>query len=155
MKGMSELIIVLIITFGILLTPLFFIGFDFWAGNRKAKQRGERIYSDKWQRTVAKISRYYNMLLALTVLDCMQIVCIWFLDTYYSYHLPMFPVITLVGSFGVGAIEVKSIFEKAEDKAKKDVSDVAVLVSEIMKSKIDPAEIAKTVVGYMNKPDGQ
>lgn len=37
MKGMSELIIVLIITFGILLTPLFFIGFDFWAGNRKAK----------------------------------------------------------------------------------------------------------------------
>ena len=50
---MSELIIVLIITFGILLTPLFFIGFDFWAGNRKAKQRGERIYSDKWQRTVA------------------------------------------------------------------------------------------------------
>ncbi len=155
MKGMSELIIVLIITFGILLTPLFFIGFDFWAGNRKARQRGEPILSDKWQRTVAKISRYYNMLLALTVLDCMQMACIWFLDNYYGYHLPMFPVITLFGAFAVGAIEVKSIFEKAEDKAKKDVSDVAVLVSEIMKSKTDPAEIAKAVVSYMNKPDGQ
>jgi len=155
MKGMSELIIVLIITFGILLTPLFFIGFDFWAGTRKAKQRGETITSDKWQRTVAKISRYYNMLLALTVLDCMQMACIWFLDNYYGYHLPMFPIITLVGAFVVGAIEVKSIFEKAEDKAKKDVSDVAVLVSEIMKSKTDPAEIAKSVVEYMNKPNGQ
>lgn len=32
--------------------PLVFIALDFWAGIRKAKQRGEEITSDRWQRTV-------------------------------------------------------------------------------------------------------
>ena len=42
MENYSQLVIVLFITFGVLLTPLFFIAFDYWAGTRKAKQRGDR-----------------------------------------------------------------------------------------------------------------
>lgn len=44
--------VVMLITFGILVVPLVFIALDFWAGIRKAKQRGEEITSDGWQRTV-------------------------------------------------------------------------------------------------------
>lgn len=40
MKGIDELFVVAWMLFGILLTPLFFIAFDFWAGIRKARQRG-------------------------------------------------------------------------------------------------------------------
>ena len=59
MKGIDELFIVAWMLFGILLTPLFFIAFDLWAGIRKAKQRSEKISSDGWKRTVNKVARYY------------------------------------------------------------------------------------------------
>ena len=39
----EQLIIILFITIGILVTPLVFIALDFWAGIRKAKLRGEPI----------------------------------------------------------------------------------------------------------------
>ncbi|MFR3549512.1 hypothetical protein [Bacteroides sp.] len=150
MKGLDELFVVAWMLFGILLTPLFFIGFDFWAGIRKAKQRKERITSEGWQRTVNKIARYYNMLLALVVVDCMQISGVWYLDNYYDYHIPIFPFITILGAMVVAAIEVRSIFEKAEDKAKKQISDVAILAAEIAKHKANPVEIAQALAEYMN-----
>ncbi|MDD3038250.1 hypothetical protein [Bacteroides sp.] len=150
MKGLDELFVVAWMLFGILLTPLFFIGFDFWAGIRKAKQRGEKITSEGWQRTVNKIARYYNMLLALVVVDCMQISGVWYLDNYYDYHIPIFPFITILGAMVVAAIEVRSIFEKAEDKAKKQISDVAVLAAEIAKHRTSPTEIAQAIAEYMS-----
>ncbi|MFV0586912.1 hypothetical protein [Bacteroides reticulotermitis] len=151
MKGLNELFVVAWMLFGILLSPLFFIGFDFWAGVRKAKQRGEKITSEGWKRTVDKVARYYNMLLALVVIDCMQIAGVWYLDNYYDYHIPIFPFVTIMGALVVAAIEVRSIFEKAEDKVKKQVSDVSSLALEIAKSKADPEEIAKAVVDFINR----
>lgn len=151
MKGLNELFIVGWMLFGILLTPLFFIGFDLWAGIRKAKQREERITSDGWKRTVDKVARYYNALLALTVVDCMQMGGVWYLDGYYGYHIPIFPFITLIGAIGVGIIEIKSIYEKADEKEKKGYNQIAALAVEIARHKSDPAEIAAAVVEYMNK----
>ena len=151
MKGIDELFIVAWMLFGILLTPLFFIAFDLWAGIRKAKQRSEKISSDGWKRTVNKVAGYYNALLALVVVDCMQMAGVWYLDNYYDYHIPIFPFITLLGAFGVAAIEVKSIYEKADEKERKEMKQVAALATEIAKHKADPAEIAQAVVEYMNK----
>ena len=155
MRGLNEVFIVAWMLFGILLTPLFFIGFDFWAGIRKARQRKERITSDGWRRTVNKIARYYNMLLALVVVDCMQMAGVWYLDSYYGYHIPIFPFVTLLGAMVVGTIEIRSIFEKAEDKEKREYKQVAMLAAEIARHKADPGEIAKAVVEYMNKEDKQ
>jgi hypothetical protein len=151
MKGVDELFIVAWMLFGILLTPLFFIAFDLWAGIRKAKQRGEKISSDGWKRTVNKVARYYNALLALVVVDCMQMAGVWYLDNYYDYHIPIFPFITLLGAFGVAAIEVKSIYEKAEEKERREMKQVAALAAEIAKQKTDPEEIAKAIFKYMSK----
>ncbi|MBC5606129.1 hypothetical protein [Bacteroides difficilis] len=151
MKGLDELFVVAWMLFGILLTPLFFIAFDFWAGTRKAKQRGEPLMSDKYKRTVDKVARYYNALLALVVVDCMQMAGIWYLDNYYDYHIPIFPFITLLGAFGVAAIEVKSIYEKAEDKERREMEQVATLVTEITKHRIESTEIARAVVEFLNK----
>ncbi len=151
MEEFDELFVVAWMLFGILLTPLFFIGFDFWAGVRKAKQRKERITSEGWKRTVDKISRYYNMLLALTVVDCMQISGIWYLDNYYNYQIPIFPFITMLGAMVVAIIEVKSILEQAEEKSKKQVSDIAIWITEIMRQKMAPTEIAAIIIEYINK----
>lgn len=151
MKGLNELFIIAWMLFGTLLTPLFFIGFDFWAGVRKAKQRKEPITSDGWRRTVNKIARYYNMLFALVVLDCMQMAGVWYLDNYYDYHIPIFPFVTLLGAMVVGTIETRSIFEKAEEKEKREYKQVAMLAAELAKHRADPKQIAQTVIEYINK----
>ena len=67
----EQLIVVMFLMVGLLITPLFFIALDFWAGIRKAHTRGDRIRSDKMQRTIQKLSRYYNAILAMMVLDAL------------------------------------------------------------------------------------
>ena len=98
----GKFFVVTSILFFILITPLFFIAFDFWAGTRKAKQRGERIVSDGWQRTVRKIARYYNALLALVVVDAMQMASIWYLQEFYgkAYQTPSDRTIVVKIPFG-------------------------------------------------------
>lgn len=144
----DKLFFVTLILFFILLTPLIFIGFDFWAGNRKARQRGEPIISDKWQRTVQKVAKYYNALLALVVVDAMQMASIWYLQQFYGWRVPIFPLVTLLGAMGVAAIEIKSIFESAEEKEKREIKKVAQLVSRIVARKGDPDEIASALTDY-------
>ena len=75
----NQIIIVIFITFGILITPIIFIALDFWSGVRKARHRGDRITSDGWKRTAYKISKYYNMLIPLLILDVMQVAGFWYL----------------------------------------------------------------------------
>lgn len=150
MNTYNPLIIVLFITFGLLLTPLFFIGFDYWAGLRKAHQRKERITSDKMKRTSVKIARYYNMLLALLVLDAMQISGFWYLNAFAGWHIPLFPLLVFCGSLFVGGIEIKSILEPADEKERREMIQVAALAQELAKHRTEPTEIAKAVADYIN-----
>ena len=46
-----QLRVVVIGVAALLVTPILFVALDFWAGIRKAHQRGEKIRSDKMQRT--------------------------------------------------------------------------------------------------------
>ena len=46
----EQLIVLLFITTGMLLTPLIFIALDYWSGIRKAHKRNELIRSDKMKR---------------------------------------------------------------------------------------------------------
>ena len=151
MKGLGELFVVAWMLFGEYLLVLLAAMADLWSGIRKAKQRGEVRSSYGFKRTIDKLARYYNMLIALTVVDCMQMGGVWYLDNYYDYHLPIFPLITLLGAIGIGAIEVRSIYEKADDKIKNEYQQVAILATEIAKRKDDPNEIAKAIIDYINK----
>jgi len=126
---------------------------DLWSGVRKAKQRGEARTSYGFRRTVEKLAKYYNILIAVSVVDCMQIVGIHYLDILYGYKLPIFPLMTFIGSIGLGLIELKSIYEKAEDKDKDEYHQIARLVAEITKHRTDPDEIAKAVVKYLTTED--
>ena len=47
-----QLRVVVIGVAALLVTPILFVALDFWAGIRKAHQRGEKIRSDKMQRTL-------------------------------------------------------------------------------------------------------
>lgn len=104
---------------------------DLASGLRKARRRGETTRSRALRRTVDKLARYYNVLIVLTVVDAMQITATVFLRTVESYDVPTIPIFTLIGSLGMAFIEVKSIFEKGDDKEKQQLAELVSLLEVI------------------------
>ncbi|GAB1358669.1 phage holin family protein [Porphyromonadaceae bacterium] len=154
---MEKLIVTLWITFGIYILVLLAILADLWSGVRKAQKNGIARSSYGFKRTVDKVSRYYNVLLALSVIDAMQMVSFWYLETYYAYHIPIFPFVTLVGAICLCSIEILSIYEKAEDKVR--IENVGLLAGKIIANKDDLSEIVKTILTFLKEqksnPDNQ
>lgn len=151
MKGLDELFVVGWMLFGIYIEVFAMILADLWSGIRKAKIRGEVRSSYGYKKTIDKIARYYNALIALTVIDVMQMAGIWYLTCYYGWSVPIFPVVTLLGALGISLVELKSIYEKADEKVKGDYKDVASLVAEIAKHRDAPADILKAFGEYLKK----
>lgn len=149
----EQIIVLTWIMVGLLFAPLLFIGLDLWAGIRKAKARGMKIRSDKLQRTINKISRYYNAVLAMVVLDAVQITGCVFLHIYNGWTLYTFPLFTLIGIGYVATVEIKSIYEPADAKEAKEQREVTALAKAIAEHRQDPKEIAEAIVNYMNKSD--
>ena len=144
---MEKLVIILWILFALYCEVLLIVGADFWSGITKAKKNGVVRSSYGFRRTIEKLSKYYNLLIALTVVDAMQVSAIWYMDEFYTITVPMFPFITLFGALGISLIEVKSIYEKAEDKVK--LLEVGYLAGKIIANKDDLTEVVKAVTEYM------
>ena len=104
---------------------------DLASGLSRARRRGETTRSRALRRTVDKLARYYNVLIVLTVVDAMQITAAVFLRTVESYDVPTIPIFTLIGSLGMAFIEVKSIFEKGDDKEKQQLAELVSLLETI------------------------
>lgn len=150
---LHQLTAVVYIIAGLLVTPIMFVALDFWAGIRRARQRGEDLRSDKMQRTLAKLSRYYNAILAMLVVDAIQISAFIFLHVFNGWNLWTLPVFTLLGVGFTAAVEIKSIFEPANAKEKKELKEVTELAAAIAEHKSNPQEIAQAIVEYLRKED--
>ena len=148
---MEKIFVTLWILFGIYMMVLLAILADLWAGVRKAKKNGVARSSYGYKRTIDKIGRYYNVMIALTVIDAMQAASVWYLETYYQCAIPLFPFVTLLGAIGIGLIEIKSIYEKAEDKVRID--NVATLAGQVISNRDNLDAIAKAVSEYMHKKE--
>jgi dipeptide/tripeptide permease len=146
----EQLIFLLLITVGMLIAPLVFIALDFWAGIRKAKKRHETIRSNKMKRTADKVARYYNVILAMLMLDIMQIGAFIFLWRFNGWELYTFPVFTLIAVMFVAAIEIKSIVEPADAKESREMKEVTELAKAIAEHRSDPKEIAEAIAEYLN-----
>lgn len=144
---MEKIIIVLWILFTIYVLVLVAILADLWSGVRKAKKKGIARTSYGFRRTVEKLARYYNALLSLTVIDAMQMAAIWYLECYYGYKIPMLPIVTLIGAIGIAAIEVKSIYEKAEDKIQYE--KLGKMAESIILTKGDIAELSRAIGEFL------
>jgi hypothetical protein len=147
----EQLIVLLFVVLGMLVTPLIFIALDYWAGIRKARKRGDPIHSDKMKRTIDKVSRYYNGIFALMVLDMIQITAFVFLHIYNEWDAYTFPLFTLIGVLFVAAVEIKSIYEPADVKESRELKEVTELAKAIAAHKSDPEEIAEAIAKYLNK----
>lgn len=147
----EQLIFLLFIVMLMLITPLVFIALDYWAGIRKAKKRGDPICSDKMKRTADKVSRYYNGIFAMMVLDVIQISMFVFLHLYNGWGAWTVPIFTLIAVGFVAAIEIKSIYEPADIKEKREMKEVTALATAIAAHKSEPEEIAKAIAKYLEQ----
>ncbi len=147
----EQMIFLLFIVLLMLTTPIVFIALDFWAGIRKAKKRGELIHSDKMKRTIDKVSRYYNGIFAMMVLDVIQISMFVFLHLYNGWGAWTVPIFTLAAVGFVAAVEIKSIYEPADVKEKRQLREVSELAKAIASHKDDPEVIAEAIAKYLSK----
>jgi len=121
----------------VMLAIIYFLVFiiiflDLWAGVRKAKLRGEYRSSVGLRKTIEKISKYFNMLFMITIIDAMQMLAIAHINTEITKHLPVLPILTFAGSIFIGFIELKSVYEKNEDKEKAEITQTAKIVSKVI-----------------------
>ena len=124
---------VAIIWIGVLLS----VGCDLWSGIRKAKKRNEDRTSIGLRMTIDKLGKYWNALFAGLAPDLVCFVVGW-------YQLPF--VTAVVALFIIG-IEIKSIYEKAEDK--KKYKEIAGVAGRIVINSKDKEEVIKLIAKYL------
>lgn len=151
MDRITTLIVCGIIVVLFYVIVLGFIFADLWAGVRKAKKRGEYRTSDGYKRTIYKIQKYYNVLLALTLVDVVQLALIFYVHWFYGYDILMLPWFSAVGTIYIGFVEYKSIREPADIKEKKQQDDFRRLVVQMVKDHEHPEEIVKDVMDALSK----
>lgn len=139
-----QLLILAIIYFAVLAV----IFLDLWSGIRKAKARGEYSSSAGLRRTVDKISKYFNMIFVITIIDAVQMLGIWLLNDQAGCAMPILPFLTFIGAMFVGFIELKSIYEKNSDKEKAKMQEAAKLASHILKNR-DTQDVLAAFMDYM------
>ena len=147
---MNQFFTLLCIVCGVYILVLLMILADLWSGIRKAKQRGELRSSTGYKRTVSKIARYYNALVALTITDAMQLGSCWYLNRFCDFSIPLFPLITILGGIGICLIEIRSIYEKNDDKIKAEYTELARTLSTLARER-DISEITKILSEYITR----
>ena len=147
----EQLITMAFLVVGIMVVPLLLIFLDFWAGIRKARARNERIRSDKMKRTVQKVARYYNAILAMVLMDAVQIAGFVFLHIFNHWTLFTFPLFTLIAVLFIAAIEIKSICEPASEKERREVADVPELAKQIAAHGTDATQLARDIADYLTQ----
>ena len=106
---------------------------DLRAGIKKAKQRGEYRSSTGYRRTIEKATKYFNFLLFGLLFDTLQITVCYLLHNQVGSNLPNIPFVTILFAVGILIIEVKSVYEKAENKTKNEIKDAAKTAKEVIK----------------------
>lgn len=124
------------------------IFFDLMAGIRKAKQRGEFRSSFGLRKTIDKVGKYFNMLLAVTATDVIQILAVLQLNSQTDTSLPVMPILTFLGAAFACFIEIKSIYEKNSDKDRAKVQEAAKLMHELIHHK-DNQEMFASFIDYV------
>jgi phage-related holin len=97
---------------------------DFFSGYYKAKLRGEVRNSMGMKRTVSKFILYIGSVMIASGVDLIFFICgFWGIIRFSA--LSSVPVVTTVVSIFICAIEIRSVWEKAERKQKRDALQTA------------------------------
>jgi hypothetical protein len=96
---------------------------DFASGYYKAKLRGEERNSLGLKRTVSKFILYVGSVMIAAGVDSIFYICGFWEIIHFSV-LSKVPVVTTIVSVFICAIEIRSVWEKAEKKQKQDALQI-------------------------------
>ena len=96
---------------------------DFWSGRDTAKSLGEKVDSKGYRRTFTKIGDYYRVLIFAFLFDIIA-------SVFPFYKIP---VLTMLGSIAVMAIECSSVIENSRKK-RSHAADVPLMVKKIVEA---------------------
>ena len=142
----------LIILTIVYLLVLFVIFLDLWAGIRKARKRGELRSSLGYRKTVEKIAKYFNLIFVVTAIDAVQMLTVWQINEQTGSRLPLIPILTVLGAMFIGFIELKSVYEKSEDKEKAKIADAAAALGSALKNRETQGIVAAGAAGLPTCP---
>jgi phage-related holin len=128
-------------------TVLFAIIADLVSGVRKARKRGDARTSYGYKKTVDKITRYYNMLFVVSLIDVILTVS----QVHSFLHIPVLPYFTAIGALALCLIELKSIYEKAEDKVKLDT--LGSMAGSVIRNRSDVDAILSEIAKYLKEKE--
>jgi hypothetical protein len=104
---------------------------DFFSGFYKAKLRGEVRNSLGMKRTISKFILYVGSIMIACGIDSTFFMCSFWEILHFS-PLQTVPVVTTFVSVFICVIEIRSIWEKAEDKQKQDALQTAEAIVKLM-----------------------
>jgi hypothetical protein len=132
LKVMSFKALILAVVYMLVLVLIFL---DLWSGVRKAKQKNMYISSYGFRKTISKIARYFNVLFAVTIIDVMQMLAIFEIKQGGAMpFIPVLPIFTFLAAIFIGVIEIKSIYEKSDQKEKAKAAETAKIIGETLKN---------------------
>lgn len=100
---------------------------DLISGIRKSRSIGVKItHSYGLRKTLSKLARYYNLLIAVSVLDFAMIIA----GIPQAHGLALIPYMTCMMTFIICMVEVYSVWEKDEEKGK--YIEAAKIAKEVM-----------------------
>ena len=127
-NGIYEMLIIVIFEFFIV---LFAMSWDFASGYYKAKIRGEDRNSYGLRRTVSKFILYAGSVCIASGIDSISFVC-HFWDFVRLSPLMKIPVVTSIVAVFILVTEVRSIWEKADAKQRRQAAKSIDLLSSIV-----------------------
>ncbi|WP_106828057.1 phage holin family protein [Parabacteroides pacaensis] len=127
-EGIYEMLILTIFEFFVVLIAM---GWDFCSGYYKAKLRHEERNSYGLRRTVSKFILYAGSMCIASGIDSICYVC-RFWEFIHLSPLSRVPVVTSIISVFILVTEVRSIWEKADAKQRRQANKTAQLVSKVL-----------------------
>jgi hypothetical protein len=126
---------------------------DFVAGFHKAKLRGEVRNSLGLKRTVSKFILYVGSVMISAGVDSIFFICgFWGIIRFAA--LSDVPVVTTVVSVFVCAVEIRSVWEKAERKQKRTALETAEAIVQLLGKETVGEKLNEVINGIKKKEDG-
>ena len=129
---------------------LFAMGWDFASGYYKAKIRGEDRNSYGLRRTVSKFILYAGSICIASGIDSISFVC-HFWEFVHMSPLMRIPVVTSIIAVFILVTEVRSIWEKADAKQRRQAGKAAELIGSVFNKEMLKNAITEVLISAKDK----
>lgn len=149
--GISELLIIVIFEFFVV---LFAMSWDFASGYYKARLRGESRTSYGLRRTVSKFILYAGSICIASGIDSICYVC-RFWEVIHLPPLTRVPVVSSIVAVFILVTEVRSIWEKADAKQRRQAGRTAEMIGKVINKELLKEALTEALINSKEKEKQQ